>query len=481
MTVTSLSYAAFLFGVLLVYYLLPRRAQNIWLLAASYGFYVSWAWQFALLLLFVTFANFTLARRLGQDSKAQRGILWLGILLNLALLFVLRVTHFYLPQLISILEQTGLQIQPDGPQFTGLQILLPVGLAYYTLQNISYLIDVYQRQIKATDDLLEFALYLVYFPRLLSGPIERARTFLPVLRQQRVVDNDLLAKGFTLIVVGLVRKLLVADTMASIIFWDAFEIPTKYTGPELISWLLLYGLYLYNDFAGYTSIARGVSLLFGIELSANFRQPYFARSFSEFWNSWHITLSHWLRDYIFFPLSRALLRHNPSRRNIANLVLPPLATMLVSGFWHGLGWTMLLWGGLHGVYQVLERLPSLWRPTVAHQHRPLWRQGFSVLVVQVLVVFAWAPFIMNLPVTLVYWQGMFDWTYPIIRYRRILLLASFFIPVLALDWAQRHSTDEAVFLRWPRAIQASLLAICLFLFMLLAQVNYEEPFVYLGF
>ena len=184
-------------------------------------------------------------------------------------------------------------------------LLLPIGLAYYSLQNISYLIDIYRKQTVAATDFIDFALYLAYFPKLLSGPIERARTFLPKLAQPRHVDNKLLARSFTLIIVGLMRTLLIAGILLKMIFWDAFETPAKYTAPELIGWLLIYSLFLYNDFAGYTSIVRGVSGLFGLELSRNFSQPYFTRNLTEFWNSWHISLSHWLRDYIYFPLSRA--------------------------------------------------------------------------------------------------------------------------------------------------------------------------------
>jgi alginate O-acetyltransferase complex protein AlgI len=476
MSLTSLHFVYFLLAVLLVYYLLPRRGQNYWLLAASYIFYVSWAWQFALLLLLSTAANFTLARRLRRNGQNRRWLLWAGVLLNVTLLLIFRLAHFYLPELLTLMARGGIELRAGG-----LQILLPVGLAYYTLQNISYLVDVYRGQLQAATDPVDFALYLAYFPKLLSGPIERARSFLPRLAQPRLVDNGVLAKGLTLIVIGLARKLLVADTLASIIFWNAFETPAFYTGPELIGWLLLYGFYLYNDFAGYTSMARGVSQLFGIELAANFKQPYFARTFAEFWNSWHITLSHWLRDYIFFPASRALLRRNPSRRNLANLLLPPLVTMLVSGLWHGLGWGLLVWGGLHGLYQVAERLPSLWRPVVPAQQQPRWRQGLSILIVQLLVTAAWVPFVMELPTALAYWQGMLDWTYPIIRFRRIFFLVPFFAAIMLLDWFQYRADDEAIFLRWPRPVQASLLAACLFLLMIIGQVDYEEPFVYLGF
>jgi D-alanyl-lipoteichoic acid acyltransferase DltB (MBOAT superfamily) len=437
---------------------------------------VAWSWQFFLLLLVSTAANFTIAHHVRSNEQGRRGLLWAGIGLNVVTLLFFRTADFYLPAMVSLLARLGVQLSGDG-----LQILLPVGLAYYTLQNISYLVDVYRGQFKAATDVVDFALYLAYFPKVLSGPIERARSFMPTLAKRRVVDNRLLARGLTLIVVGLMRKLFVADTLASFIFWDAFETPSLYTAPELIGWILLYGLYLYNDFAGYTNIARGISWLFGIELSPNFKQPYFARTLTEFWNSWHATLSHWLRDYVYFPLSRSLLRRNPSRRNAPNLILPPLATMLVSGLWHGIGWHMLLWGGLHGAYQVAERLPSLWRPVVPPQQRPRWRQGLSIVIVGGLVTLAWVPFVMDLPVALAYWQGMLDWTNAVVRYRRIFLFVPFLALVLAVDWIQYRYQDEVVFLRWPRPVQASLLAACLFLLMLIVRVDYAEPFVYLGF
>jgi D-alanyl-lipoteichoic acid acyltransferase DltB (MBOAT superfamily) len=277
------------------------------------------------------------------------------------------------------------------------------------------------------------------------------------------------------------RKLFIASILSAIIFRDAFENPEKYTGPELICWIVIYGFFLYNDFAGYTSIARGVSGLFGIELSPNFNQPYFARNFTEFWNSWHATLSHWLRDYIYFPVSRFLLHHNPTRHHPTNLILPPLVTMLVSGLWHGLSWHMLLWGGLHGTYLVIERLVSFKGPVVPPQQWPLWRQGLAMGIVFILVSFAWVPFIMEIPVALSYWKGMFDWTYPIIRYRRIFLAVPLIALTLLIDWLQRHYQDEGFVLRWPRLAQASLLAFSIILFAILMQSEQAEPFVYQGF
>jgi alginate O-acetyltransferase complex protein AlgI len=476
MSITSLNFLYFLLGVLVVYYLLPRRPQNYWLLIVSYAFYFTWSWQFSLILLIITGANFFLAQQIEKSYLSRLSFLWIGIGLNLTVLLFFRTANFFLPEFFSLLAYLGIQLSEHSIKF-----LLPIGLAFYSLENVSFLVDVYRKQTSAAVDFVDFALYLAYFPKLLSGPIERARTFLPKLTKPRRVDNDLLARSFTLILIGLGRKLVIASVLSATLFWDAFETPSIYTGPELIGFLVIYGLFLYNDFAGYTSIARGVSGLFGLDLSPNFNNPYFARNLSEFWNSWHITLSHWLRDYIYFPISRAFLRRSPSRNNLPNLVLPPMVTMLVSGLWHGISWHMLVWGGLHGLYQVIERITSLSGPVLSPQEWPKWRQFLTMGVVFILVTFAWVPFVMELSVGLAYWRGMFDWTYPIIRFRRILL----FIPILGLslgiDWLQRYYHDEAFFLRWPRMVQASLLAVSLFLLIFLVQPEQEQPFVYQGF
>jgi alginate O-acetyltransferase complex protein AlgI len=366
MNITSINFFLALIVVLAVYYLLPRRPQNYWLLIVSYAFYITWAWQFSLILIGITTINFFLAKRMSNIEKPSPHILLIGISINVIVLLLFRVADFFLPGLISMFANLGIQLTDQSIKF-----LLPIGLAYFTLQNISYLVDVHRKQTTAASDFIDFALYLAYFPKILAGPIERARTFLPILAKPRRVDNGLLARSFTLIIIGLLRKVFIASILSAIIFWDAFETPSLYTGPELIGWLVLYGLFLYNDFAGYTSIARGLSGLFGIELSQNFKQPYFARNLTEFWNSWHITLSHWLRDYIFFPITRTLMRRYPDRQKLPNLIIPPMATMLISGLWHGLGWHMLLWGGLHGLYQVIERLTILRGPVVPPQKWPI--------------------------------------------------------------------------------------------------------------
>jgi alginate O-acetyltransferase complex protein AlgI len=220
MELTSALFLLFLIASLAVYYLLPRRPQNYWLLIVSYVFCITWAWQFALVLLIVTFVNFVLGLRLRRDNQGRRNILWIGLAFNILVLAFFRTSDFFVPQLTEMVGRFGF-----GTGLGILQFLVPVGLSFYIVENISYLIDVYKGQTKATTDPVDFALYLAYFPKLLAGPIERASQFLPILARQRIVDNDVLARSTTLIAVGLVRKLLIADTLTAAIPIDVFAEP----------------------------------------------------------------------------------------------------------------------------------------------------------------------------------------------------------------------------------------------------------------
>jgi alginate O-acetyltransferase complex protein AlgI len=476
MTITSLYFVLFTALALVVYYLLPRRPQNFWLLFVSYGFIVTWDWTFAAVLGIVTVINFLLASQLRINDQGRSGMLWLGVGFNVLTLVFFRAAGFFLLELEAVLVALGLSIQGDG-----LQILVPLGLSYYVLQAISYLVDVYRGQLKAESDFVNFALYLSYFPKLLAGPIERARAFLPKLAQQRMVDNRVIAESVMLIVVGLVRKLIIADILTASFLPDVFEIPAKYSPPELVFWLVIYAFALYNDFAGYTDIVRGISGLFGIELSPNFRAPYFSRNFTEFWKRWHITLSEWLRDYIYYPISRMLGRANSRFRSLANLIVPPLITMLVSGIWHGFGLNVILWGGLHGSYLIIERIPTLWRPLVPVQNQPLWRQWLGVVVVFFLVILAWVPFRWELPAAFQLWEALLNWSDMSIRYRRMLFVLPLLLGSLVLDFLQNRGEDEFVFLKWSPLTKATCMAIVLFWIFIVTAGNFEQPFVYQAF
>ena len=476
MNITSCYFVLFTLLILGVYYFLSRRLQNVWLLLASYGFVVTWDWRFAIALAVITMVNYLLALRVRANDQGRRGLLWAGIGFNLLALLFFRAAAFFLPQLEAWFGRLGVPMQVGG-----LQILIPLGLSYYVLQAISYLVDVYRGQVKAESDLVDFALYLGYFPKLIAGPIERARNFLPKLAQPRLVDNQRLARSITLIFVGVTRKMLIADILTASFLSDVFELPSKYNPLELLLWLLIYAFALYNDFAGYTDIVRGVSGLFGIELSANFQTPYFSRNFTEFWKRWHITLSEWLRDYIYFPISRALRRGHPGIQKVTNLVLPPMLTMLVSGLWHGLSLHMLLWGGLHGLYQIVERLPSLWGPVVPPQNQPLWRQWIGVGIVFMFVILAWVPFRWELPAALELWGALLNWSDTALRYRRLLLTVPVLFASLLIDILQYRGQDEFVFLKWHPIARAACMAVIILFVFIATGGDFEQPFVYQAF
>jgi len=476
MTITSSNYILFTALAMGVYYFLSRRMQNTWLLLVSYIFIITWDWKFAIVLGVITTFNFLIAPQLRINDQGRRGLLWLGIGVNVSALVLFRAANFFLPELEAVLGSFGISTQAGG-----LKILIPLGLSYYVLQAISYLVDIYRGQVKAEANFVDFALYLAYFPKLIAGPIERARTFLPKLAQPRVVDNRVIARSVMLIFMGMTRKLLIADRLNASLLVDVFEIPAKYTQLELILWLVIYAFALYNDFAGYTDMVRGVSGLFGIELSVNFRTPYFSRNFTEFWKRWHITLSEWLRDYIYFPLSRLLNRRGSSYRNLANLMLPPMLTMLVSGLWHGLSLHMLVWGGLHGLYQIIERIPALWRPIVPPQNQPIWRQWLGMGVVFTFVTLAWVPFGWGLPVVFDLWSALLDWSDVAIRYRRLFLAVPFLLASLLIDLIQYKSNDEFVFLNWSPLARATCMAIILLLVFIVTGDDFEQPFVYQAF
>jgi D-alanyl-lipoteichoic acid acyltransferase DltB (MBOAT superfamily) len=492
MNITALSFFGLAAAFILLYWALPSRFRPAWLLAGSLAFLATWSWQFILVLLAIGAVNFFLGKALATGRRPA--LLWTGILFNILALLLLKYNDFYAPALTTLLERIGISTAPGG-----IQLLVPVGLSFLAVQFIGTLIDIYNKRTPPETDPLAFAVYVFYFPKLLSGPIERARDFFARLNDPQKPSGELLARNFALLLVGLVRKIFLADSLNALLPNDLFSAPGNYPMPLLAAWLLAFAFALYNDFAGYTSIVRGISGLLGIQLTNNFRTPYFSRNFNEFWTRWHISLSNWLRDYIFFPLSRSLLRKVPSRSHLVHILVPPLITMLVSGLWHGLSWNMLAWGGLHGLYLVVERIFSL-KSRRAPDELPKWRQVLSALLVFACVLLAWIPFSMNLAAAGQYIQALVSpanwqlwdfrfaltqflagattdrwmpWLFPFVQ------AAFFLVPALLLDGIQYR--DELAFLKWPRWLLAILLALTGILFILLSLSDTSVPFVYQGF
>ena len=473
MIITSLKFFSLLFPLLALYYFLPRRLQNYLLLAVSYVFYAIWAWQFPIILFILTALNYKAAQRLRKGDRVVKPVLWGGVALNIAALVVFKYADFFVPQMRALVGGLGVEA------FSGtLKILLPVGLSYRVLENISYLLDVYRGQIPASEDPVDFALYTAYFPKLLSGPIERARAFLPLLARQRIVDNETLKESFTLIMLGAVRKLVIADTIASITPPGVFEDPLKYSALALASWLSAYVFMVYNDFAGYTNIVQGVSGLFGIKLSRNFLTPLLSRSFAELWTRWHITLSFWLRDYIYLPLSRALLRRGYSPRGALMLIIPPLAAMVVSGLWHELRLHMVLWGILSGIYLAGGNIISRNRMIVPPDKLPVWRQGMGMVMVFTLTALSLVVFRMNLATAAAFYRGLLIWE----RWDMPDLRIFFLIGIsLTIDVFQYRGRDEVVFTRWQTFPRSVALAVAVFAIFLATRTRAAAPFIYQGF
>jgi alginate O-acetyltransferase complex protein AlgI len=473
MSIVSLGFLGFCLLLLLLYYRLQGRWQNGLLLAGSCAFCASWSYAFLGVLIGVTLFNYAVARPLERERPWRKTLLLAGVAVNLLTLAFFKYADFFVPEALALLGRIGLRTQ-----VAGLQVLIPVGLSFYVLQAISYLVDVSRGQLKACRDPATFALYMSYFPRLTAGPIERARTFLPLLARRRRWESINPGECSTLILIGLVRKIVVADTLLRAIPAGAFSTPLESSGPELLVWLATYAFGIYSDFAGYTDIVRGVSGFFGLPLSRNFSQPLFSRTFSEFWNRWHISLSHWLRDYVYYPVSRALLRRSGGRITPAGMVLPPMLTMMASGIWHGSSANFLLWGGLMGGLLVAERLLAALRPAVASDKRAPWKQWASRLTVIGLAILTAVSFRMKIPVAIEFWQGLLDWSNAALPDSRVFLVA---VPGLWIDWVQYFKEDELVFLKWPRAARAALCALALLTVFLFSRQTAGEPFIYQGF
>jgi alginate O-acetyltransferase complex protein AlgI len=477
MEIISWQFAALLLISLAVYHLLPRRGQNIWLLVCSLYFAASWKLVFAGILSLSILVNYIFGRIIGQKPIFSKIWLITGIGLNAAGLLFFRFAGNNLFELLIhfISGRTALTTE----------ILLPIGFSFYTLQAISYLVDVYQKQIPQENDLIDFAVFLAYFPHLLSGPIERSRTFLPQLKNPRVVNNETLAEGAWLILLGLFRKLVIASLLFTLLPEGIFPRPLEFAVTDRWTAILVYAFWLYNDFAGYTALVRGISLLFGIRLSSNFKQPFFSRTMLEFWNRWHMSLSFWLRDYVFFPVQRALLRHGYQSRSLIRTILPPLITMTISGLWHNSTLALIAWGLLHGTYQAIDHISGQKSSYIPPKNRPAWKQILMAVKIYLLLLPTWILFASGgLKQALTFSSSLFSGG-GIVRLRPLELV----IPVVGLllsfilDFQQEKLNEERAIFSLPKFVQASTIAfaiLCVLLSILWSNVP-AAAFVYQTF
>jgi D-alanyl-lipoteichoic acid acyltransferase DltB (MBOAT superfamily) len=466
MDLISLPFAGFFLITLLVYHALPGDKRKLWLLVTSVVFYGMMDIRYLLVLALLTVFNYWFVKKFNEIKKDYGAYFVPALLLNLSVFICLKVlTSRY----------AGL-VYPAANDITN-KWLLPVGFSFYILQLISLHLNIRNRQLTKVPGFIDFALYLAYFPKITSGPIEKPRLFLDKLSKLPSLENFDFSRGLGLILIGLIRKMLIVKILY-------FYIPNWLADADKAGWvqIITFTMLVYNDFAGYTSIVRGLSCLFGLELSENFQQPFFARNFSEFWSKWHITLSTWLRETIYFPLSRKLGKN--SHLPALAVVLPPLATMLASGFWHGVSLALVVWGTIHGLYLVIERLIYEKFPRMRPQNLSKFWQVGSMVVVFILFTYTMVPFaVTTFKQTLMVWKNML--IHPVIGTQSATpLLFAAVVFSFVLDYMAQRKKTELWWLDLPLIPRSAMVAFGIILLAFAIGLNIQTAgsvFIYQGF
>lgn len=383
MLFNSFAFLVFLPIFMLGYWSTRGRARLWVMFAGSLVFYGWWDWRFIFLLLISAIVDYTIGIVMENETDARRRkrLIVMSIAVNLGFLGFFKYFNFFVDSAARLSTSLGLNVTYDA-----LNIVLPVGISFYVFKTMSYTIDVYRGTQKAERDLLKFATFVVFFPELVAGPIVRASLMLPQLKNDHPFRYERMVSGLTLIAAGYVRKVVVADSIARLV--DVrFAAPEAQTPLSLLIGVYLYAFQIYCDFSGYSNIAIGLARIFGFDFGINFDRPYFSRGFSEFWTRWHISLSSWLRDYLYIPLGGSRGGTWFTYRNL-------LLTMLLGGLWHGANWTFVIWGALHGTYLIAERLISpYYRRIVAKLRIPaVVSNAFLIFVVFHLTCLAWVFF-----------------------------------------------------------------------------------------
>ena len=470
MLFNSIEFALFLPVVLGLYWLLPLRGQNWLLLAASYVFYGAWDVRFLSLIAISTLVDYSVGRKLGttDDERTRRVWFLTAVICQLTMLAFFKYFGFFVDSAVELMAWIGFEVHPPL-----LEVLLPVGISFYTFQTISYTFDVYRRRIEPTNSLVNFATFVAYFPQLVAGPIERAKNLLPQVERARArPDGETIRSGLLLMLIGYFKKVAVADAIAPFVN-DAFSAGSDAGSGTLLLGALGFSLQIYGDFSGYTDIARGVSRLFGIELMRNFEQPYLSRSITEFWRRWHISLSAWLHDYLYVPLGGNKRGRLLTYRNL-------ILTMVLGGLWHGAAWTFVVWGTLHGLLLAAHRVVGGYVPR--GRPSPLrWRDVPGVLVTFATVTLLWVFFRADsLGDALGYLGAMFTSPWGAVDPDAAVIILVSAVFVLLLDLAQRLTVEDVPLLKWP-AVARGATAGVLFVAIVMWTGGTAQPFIYFQF
>jgi len=474
MAFNSIIYFAFFIGVVGIYFSIPHRFRWMLLLSASFYFYMCWRVEYVVLLIFSITLDYICGLRMGSalGQRSKRFWLILSLCGNLGLLFAFKYFNFMNHSVSSVFHHF------DWPySISGLNILLPIGISFYTFQSLSYTIDVYRGERKPETHLGIFALYVSFFPQLVAGPIERAGHLLPQFREKKEWDFDRASYGVKRIVWGLFKKVVIADRLA--VFVNAvYNNPSEHNGWTLLLATYCFAFQIYCDFSGYTDIAIGSARVLGFKLMENFRLPYFATSMTDFWRRWHISLSTWLRDYLYIPLGG---NRKGKRRIYINLLI----TMILGGLWHGANWTFLIWGAIHGVLLMISKMfqKRALQITEKFQRYDIFLKAVRILITFHLVCFAWIFFRANsvadafFIIQSIGSSFLEPFSLSLIPKKSILILVSL---LLFIQWLQRKTpvisllSSKPVYFRWP-VYYLALFGIILY------GVMEENPFIYFQF
>jgi len=466
----SFVFVAFFAVVYGLYCVLRHRAQNVLLLVASYVFYGSWDWRFLSLILLSTVVDYACGLGLvrASSTRGKRLLLSASVVTNLGILFTFKYFGFFAESFGRLLGLFGLSLD-----IATVNVVLPVGISFYTFQTMSYTIDIYRGKLAPTRDFLNFALFVAFFPQLVAGPIERARSLLPQVEAERRISSPMVHEGLWLLLLGYFKKLVIADNMIPFtepIFGD----PESASGMAIVVGIYAFAFQIYGDFSGYSDIARGLGKLMGFEIMLNFRFPYFATNPRDFWNRWHISLSTWLRDYLYVPLGGN--RHGRAKTE-RNLML----TMLLGGLWHGAAWNFVAWGFFHGglliAYRRLEPRLRARRPA---DPGSAWRKIVVAAGFFQITCIGWLLFAVHsvgdLPLLLsnVSWQ----WSYEAMV--GALTIALFAGPLLAAEWLAERSNESLVVWHWSRWARIGCY-VCVWLLIVVSGWIEQHEFIYFQF
>ena len=442
------------------------RAQKSLLLVASYLFYAAWSPPLIILIWISTLVDYFVARRLATTHRAsyRKHLLLVSILVNIGILGYFKYANFLLDNFIQVLAAVGVIYSP--PAF---DIILPIGISFYTFQTMSYTIDVYRNKISPTRDLLDFSLYVTFFPQLVAGPIVRADEFLPQCKTRKRLSLAGVVIGISLIIWGLFQKTVLADGLFSPLVDNFYSGNSEQTLAS--NWLAIFSfsMQIYYDFAGYSLCAVGAAMALGFTLPDNFNAPYAASGFSDFWHRWHITLSQWMRDYLYFPLGGS--RHGHIRE-LGNLII----VMFLGGLWHGASWNFVLWGLLHGVFLIIEHLLKQWK-----QIR--FPAFLTSLLVFIIVTLLWIPFrSANFEQSTQSFGQLFNQDLSVLGSMSVQQYAAIAVVILTLgyQYLRRDMFLSDLIHRIPYALQATLLSVAM-LTIALSSTGDTHAFIYFQF